>query len=140
MRLRQGAIYVTPFCTSNIIWIRLFELLLTVQSPSPFHSYIISLVVTNTFSANEVFILKIKRCYLVDGVGRRANIVDLEYHFDELCRQRDLLLLRVEGLDDVHCFHVVGTLKEDINNKLLNGDLSIRIRRDGQQHDKGHRL
>ena len=39
-------------------------------------------------------------------VGRGANVVDLEDHLDELCRELDLAALAVKGLDDALLLHV----------------------------------
>ena len=42
--------------------------------------------------------------------GGGSDIVDLEYHLDELGGQLDLGLLAVQGLDDVLALHVAGAL------------------------------
>ena len=44
---------------------------------------------------------------LVDRFTRRTNIVNLEYHSDQLCSQIDLLLLTNQSLNNILNFHIL---------------------------------
>lgn len=65
---------------------------------------------------------------------RRANIVDLQDHLDQLRGQRQLLLLRVESFDNILDLHVVCALlhRVDAQPRILLGQLS--------RFQVGHRL
>jgi len=62
----------------------------------------------------------VRRTLLV--LSRSADVVDFEDHTDELCRQRDLLLLPDQSLQDMLLFHVcveqaVGSLTSKVAGK-----------------------
>ena len=58
-------------------------------------------------------------------VGRRADIINLEYHLDQLGGQLDLATLAVQGLDDALLLHVGGAQLHAVHAqaRILLGNL-----------------
>lgn len=60
---------------------------------------------------------RLKAGYLHSTFARRAHVVDLQDHLDQLCCETDLLLLRQQDFNDVLLLHVCTATAQVVNTR-----------------------